>query len=74
MFQDDNGAQGKLTYKIVSVNKKKSYFKINSSNGNVTIKKKLKKGTYKLKVSVTAAGNDNYKPITQTVSFKIKVK
>ena len=69
-----SGAQGKLTYKIVSVNKKKSSFKINSGNGNVTVKKKLKKGTYKLKVSVTAAGNDKYKPVTQTVTFRIKVK
>ena len=67
-------AQGKVTYKIVSVNKKKSSFKINATTGTVTVKKKLKKGTYTLKVSVTAAGNDNYMPATKTVSFKIKVK
>ena len=69
-----SGAQGSLTYKIVSVNKKKSSFKINAATGAVTVKKKLKKGTYTLKVSVTAAGNENYKPATMTVSFKIKVK
>ena len=69
-----SGAQGKLTYKLLSVNKKKSYFKINASTGTVTVKKKLKKGTYTLKVRVTAAGNDEYKPATQTVTFKIKVK
>ena len=69
-----SGAQGKLTYKIVSVNKKKTSFKINAANGVVTVKKKLKKGTYTLKVSVTAAGNDSYKPVTKTVTFKIKVK
>lgn len=66
--------QGKVTYKLVSVSKKKSYFKINASNGTVTVKKKLKKGTYTLKVNVTAAGNGEYKPATKTVTFKIKVK
>lgn len=66
--------QGKVTYKLLSVNKKKKYFKVNAANGVVTIKKKLKKGTYTLKVSVTAAGNENYKSKTQTVAFKIKVK
>ena len=69
-----SGGQGKLTYKILSVNKKKTSFKINASTGAVTVKKKLKKGTYTLKVSVTAAGNDEYKPATKTVTFKIKVK
>jgi methionine-rich copper-binding protein CopC len=69
-----SGAQGKVTYKIVKVNKKKSSFKINAATGAVTVKKKLKKGTYKLTVRVTAAGNDEYKPVTRTVSFKIKVK
>ena len=41
----------------------------------VTIKKKLRKGTYKIKVKVTAAGNSNYKSSsTKTVTFKIRVK
>ena len=66
--------QGKVTYKLLSVSKKKSSFKINANNGNVTVKKKLKKGTYTLKVSVTVAGNAEYKPVTKMVTFKIKVK
>ena len=41
-------------------------------NGKVTVKKGLKKGTYKVKVK--AAGNKNYKAATKTVTFKIKVK
>ena len=52
----------------------KSYFKINANNGVVTVKKKLKKGIYTLKVRVTAKGNDEYKPMTKTIPFKIKVK
>lgn len=66
--------EGKVTYKLLSVNKKKKYFKINTANGVVTVKKKLKKGTYTLKVRVTAAGNENYNAASKTVSFKIKVK
>ncbi len=47
---------------------------INKTTGKVTVKKKLKKGTYKIKVKVTAAGNSNYKTLTRTVTFKLKVK
>ena len=47
---------------------------INSKTGNITVKKGLKKGTYKVKVKVTAAGNTDYKKVTKTVTFKIKVK
>ena len=37
--------------------------------------KKLKKGTYKVKVQITGQGNNNYeKSGTKTVTFKIKVK
>ena len=43
-------------------------------NGKVTVKKGLKKGTYKVKVKVKAAGNKNYKAATKTVTFKINVK
>ena len=70
-----NHPKGNVTYKLVSVSKKKfkKYFKI-SSAGAVSVKKKLKKGTYTIKCTVSAAGNENYKPVTKTVSFKIKVK
>ena len=63
--------QGKLTYTKSSGNKK---ITINKTNGKVTVKKGLKKGTYKVKVKVKAAGNANYKAITRTVTFKVKVK
>lgn len=70
------GAKTKRTFKLVSVNKKKfkKYFKIDSKTGKVTVKKKLKKGTYKIKVKITAAANNNYKGVSKTVTFKIKVK
>lgn len=68
--------QGRLTYKLLSVSKSryKKYFKINSKNGVVTVKKKLKKGTYTVKCRVTASGNANYKSGSKIVSFKITVK
>lgn len=69
-------AQGKVTYKLVSVTKSqfKKYFKVNSKTGKVTIKKGLKKGTYKVKIKVTAAGDEWYKAKSKNVTVKIKVK
>ena len=68
--------QGKKTYKIVKVKKAKfkKYFKINKKTGKITVKKKLKKGTYKVKIKGTAAGDDNHEAKTLTITAKIKVK
>ena len=64
--------QGTLTYKKVKGNKKIS---INKKNGKITIKKGLKKGTYKVKVKIRAKGNVNYLASAfKTVTFKIKIK
>ena len=74
-----NKAKGKRTYKLVTAKKgKKSfkkYFRINAKNGNVTVKKGLKKGRYTVKARVKAAGNTNYKSSGwKTVTFKVQVK
>ena len=66
-----SGAKGTVTYAKAGGNKK---IRINKKTGKITIKKKLKKGTYKLKVKVKAAGNSKYKAATKTVTVKIKVK
>lgn len=63
--------QGTVTYTKVSGDKK---ITISKKTGKVTVKKKTKKKTYKIKVKVNAAGNANYKPVTKTVTFKVKVK
>ena len=64
--------QGTLTYAKSSGNKK---IAINKKTGKVTVKKGLKKGTYKVNVKVKAAGNANYSASAyKTVTFKIKVK
>ena len=64
--------QGTLTYKKVKGNKK---ITINKKNGKVTIKKGLKKGTYKVKVKIQAKGNANYMASAfKTFTFKIIIK
>ena len=74
-----SGAEGGLSCKLVSAKKGgksfKKYFKINGKTGNVTVKKGLKKGTYKVTAQVGAAGNANYEASgPKKVTFKIKVK
>ena len=72
-------AKDKKTYTLSSAKKGKKnfkkYFKISESTGKVTVKKGLKKGTYKVKVKVKALGNANYKASAEkTVTFTVKVK
>ena len=64
-------AQGTVTCKKVSGNGK---ITVNAKTGKVTVKKGLKRGTYKVKVKVTAKGNANWKSGSKTVTFKVKVK
>lgn len=72
--------KGTLTYKKVmvgtkTVNKKVGKkFVINAKTGKLTVKKGVKKGTYKVKVKVTDSGTRNYNKVTRTVVFTVKVK
>ena len=45
-----------------------------ASNGKITLKRKMKKGTYRITVLVTAAGNTRYKSGSQKAFVTIKVK
>lgn len=63
-------AKGKVTYKKTSGNSKITV----SGSGKITVKKGLKKGTYKVKIKVTEAGNSCYKQASKTVTVTIKVK
>lgn len=71
-------AKGTRSYKKVGINKsKKKYydkFKVNAKTGKITVKRGLKKGTYKLRIKVTAAGTDQYKAVAKTVKVTIRVK
>ncbi len=70
------GAKGKLTFKLLSVPKKiKKYIKL-AKNGTLTFKrwKSPAKKTYRLKLTVTAAGSSSFKSksIKTTVTIKVK--
>ena len=64
-----SNAKGSVTYAKASGNKKITVAK----NGKITLAKGLKKGTYKLGIKVTAAGNTQYKAKTVTATVTIKV-
>ena len=63
-------AKGKLIYKKLSGSKKLTVTK----KGKITVKKGTKKGTYRLKVKITAKGNSQYleKSVTKTVKVRVK--
>lgn len=60
-------AKGKLTYKVIKGSSK--YIKV-SSKGNITLKKKCKKGTYKILISAKATNDFN--EATRTIVIKVK--
>lgn len=70
------GKKGTVRYKKLKVTKSKfsKYFAVNKKNGKITVKKDLKKGTYKVTVRVKASGNSSYMPKTEKVTVTIVVK
>lgn len=64
--------KGEMSYVKKSGDKK---IAIDQKTGTVTVKKGLKKGTYKVKATAAASGNESYLPSGEKkVTFKIKVK
>ena len=64
-------SKGTLTYAKVSGS---SAFTVNKTNGKITVKKGLKKGTYKVKIKVSAAAVTNYNAASATKTIKVVVK
>ncbi|MBQ6402080.1 MAG: cadherin repeat domain-containing protein [Firmicutes bacterium] len=66
----------KMSKKALKKYQKKAAKKIiiNRNTGKITVKKGLKKGTYKMNVNVSAAGNADFYPLTNTATVKIRVK
>jgi hypothetical protein len=58
----------------VTPKKYKSYFTVNKKTGKITVKKGLKKGTYKLKIKVTASGDKTHGKKSKKVTCKIVVQ
>lgn len=68
---------GKHTFSLVSATKAKKNFKskfVLASNGKLVVKKGTAKGTYLLKVKVTAAGNKNYYKTAKYAVVRVVVK
>lgn len=63
-------SKGEITYSNISAKKSAKKIKIDSKTGKITIPKKTKKGTYSLKVKVTAAGDASVNGNTATVTIK----
>lgn len=70
VFVFKDRGQGKITYSKASGNKK---IKV-SSSGKITVKKGLKKKTYKVKINVKAAGQSVNAATVKAVTIKVKVK
>ena len=66
-----SGYKDGLTFKKLKGNKK---ITINKKTGKVTVKRYLKKKTYKVKVKITAKGADGAAPKTATATFKVRVR
>lgn len=67
--------KGKLTYNISKYyGKSKKYLSINKKAGKITVKKGIPKGTYKVKVKISAATSTNYEAVTKTATIKVVVK
>lgn len=66
--------QGKVQYKNVSAKSVAKCFSVNASSGAVTAKKGTGKGTYQVKVQVSAAGDGNHVAASKTVTSKVVVK
>ena len=63
-----------VTYKLTGAEKKTAkYFSVNKKNGNVTVKKGVKNGTYKLKVKIKVADSPYYPDAEKTVEITLKV-
>ncbi|SDB53251.1 hypothetical protein [Butyrivibrio sp. INlla16] len=79
---DIQNAKGDVRFQKVEIKRghkklsKKDYKKIavSQTTGKITIKKGLPKGKYKVKVTLTASGNNNYTSKSQDVTVKITVK
>ena len=67
-------AKGKVSYANASVKSAARKFKVNSTKGTITVPKDTKKGTYSVKIKVTAKGGANYKPGSKAVTVKVTVK
>ena len=68
---DLSGGEGKISFAVISGNRKIS---VDGETGKVTLKKKLKKGTYKVSVKVRAEGDESHYSAARKAVIKVVVK
>ena len=64
-------SKGKLSFKKTSGNKA---ITVNTKTGALTVKKGLKKGTYKVKVQITSKATGSYNAGKKTVTVTVRIK
>lgn len=69
-----SGAAGSVTYKVGGSAKSKKALRFNKKNGKVTVRKGMKKGTYKISVTVRAAGDGDHFAGSKKVNVKVIVR
>jgi hypothetical protein len=78
LYKVSKKGQGALSYTLSSAKngKKnvKSSFAVDKKTGKLTIKKRLKKGTYSVEINVTAAGDKTHNKVSKKISVSVKVK
>ena len=69
-------AKGKVTYRLAGVSKAryKKYFRVAKKTGKITVRRGLKKGRYRVKIRVTAAGKGRYAKGSRTAAVRVRVR
>ena len=67
-------ARGALSFKNASSQKASKRFKVIATSGKLVIPRKTKPGVYTVRIKVTAKGDDTYRPMSKSVSFKIQIR
>ena len=68
-----SNAKGTVTYARIKKGSDKK-LSINAKNGKITVKKGTKKGKHKIKVMVTASGDDGHYAASKVITVTINVK
>ncbi len=64
-------AKGTVSYRKLSGSRRLT---INKTSGKIKVKKGTRKGTYRIKVKVSASGDDNFASGSKTVTVRVKVR
>ena len=78
-FMTITGVAGELSFTMTSVRRQedgrscRKNFKVSATDGSITVLKGIKKGTYKVKMRVSASGDGEYKPGEKYIAVYVTV-